>query len=374
MLLQLFFLLAAPYLFTQLTKRLGAESWLTPVLVCYAIGILLGNAFPDTFDERLNKYMAEGTVVLAIPLLLFGTDFRQWLSYAKSTLLGFLSCVLAGLLMAFAAAFLFNTQVADVAVVTSMLTGFFTGGAPNMNAIGIALNAEESLLVYLNVTDIICGGALLLFLSSFAKPVLSTFLPAFQPAFEENTHEIEHEKTPKIQFKDYAANALLAFAVVALALGTTYLFYQELTNASIIILLLSAFAVAASFIKAVRERPGSFEMGDYLLLIFCVAIGLQANFNNISSQILPLLAITAFVMYGTFLLHLLFCYLLRIDRDTSLITAVAAIYGPAFIGQIASVIKNRKMLLSGISTGLIGYAIGNFLGLGMNHLLQMLLQ
>ena len=79
-------------------------------------------------------------------------------------------------------------------------------------------------------------------------------------------------------------------------------------------------------------------------------------------------------MYGTFLLHLLFCYLLRIDRDTSLITAVAAIYGPAFIGQIASVIKNRKMLLSGISTGLIGYAIGNFLGLGMNHLLQMLLQ
>jgi len=69
---------------------------------------------------------------------------------------------------------------------------------------------------------------------------------------------------------------------------------------------------------------------------------------------------------------LLLAALFRIDRDTFLFTSVAALYGPPFIGQMASITNNRQLIFSGIAMGLLGYAIGNYLGIGWAYLLQMI--
>lgn len=139
---------------------------------------------------------------------------------------------------------------------------------------------------------------------------------------------------------------------------------------SLIILSLTTLSIVASFFEKIRHLKGSFEMGEYLLYIFSIAIGLMANFEDILAESSSILFMMFGVMYGTFLLHLLLCYFFKIDRDTALVTAVAAIYGPAFVGQIASVIGNRQLLFSGMVTGLVGYAIGNFLGIGVAELLR----
>ncbi len=55
--------------------------------------------------------------------------------------------------------------------------------------------------------------------------------------------------------------------------------------------------------------------------------------------------------------------LLRLDRDTVLITSTAAIYGPAFVGSVAVALKNKEIVFSGIAASLIGIAAGNYLGL-----------
>ena len=53
-----------------------------------------------------------------------------------------------------------------------------------------------------------------------------------------------------------------------------------------------------------------------------------------------------------------------------IITSTAAIYGPAFIGPVANAIKNRDMIVPGITMGLLGYAIGNYIGIGIAMLLR----
>jgi uncharacterized membrane protein len=42
---------------------------------------------------------------------------------------------------------------------------------------------------------------------------------------------------------------------------------------------------------------------------------------------------------------------------------MAGIFGPAFIPAMGQVLNNRQMIVSGVTTGLVGIAIGNFMGL-----------
>ena len=75
-------------------------------------------------------------------------------------------------------------------------------------------------------------------------------------------------------------------------------------------------------------------------------------------------------MWGSIILHLLLAWLFKIDADTALITSTAGIFGPHFIGPVATVLKNKQIVVSGITTGLVGFAVANFLGLGLSYVLR----
>ena len=55
-----------------------------------------------------------------------------------------------------------------------------------------------------------------------------------------------------------------------------------------------------------------------------------------------------------------------------MISSTAALYGPAFIVPIAKAINNRELTVYGIALGLLGYILGNYLGLGMAWLLHII--
>jgi uncharacterized membrane protein len=45
-----------------------------------------------------------------------------------------------------------------------------------------------------------------------------------------------------------------------------------------------------------------------------------------------------------------------------MITSVAFICSPPFVPVVAGALKNRHIIVSGITIGIIGYAVGNYLG------------
>lgn len=96
----------------------------------------------------------------------------------------------------------------------------------------------------------------------------------------------------------------------------------------------------------------------------------MADLNELVNKSSTLFFYCTYVMFGAILLHFIFAAFFRIDRDTVIITSAAAIYGPAFIGPIANSIKNKEIIVAGITMGLIGYAIGNYLGIGIAMLLK----
>ncbi len=371
--LQAAIILGFPFLARRSARSSHMPGWLSPVVLCYALGILLGNLRLFPLDDGLSTAFTEFTIVMAIPLMLYATDLPQWLRHARGSLFSFLLCAFSGLLATALAAFLFHKQEPDAWIISGMLVGVYTGGTPNMQAIGLALEAPQETIILLNAADILLGGIYLLFLTSVAPRAYGSFLRPFHWAGEAGEGGGEQAVAPGINYRHSVLAMALTLGIIGLSLGACRLAFGNFGQVAFIMLMLTTLSIAASFHPRVRRLESTFESGEYFLLMFSVALGMLADFSEIIAHGADIIAFTAVALSCTILLHLLLAYLFRIDRDTMLFTSVAAIYGPAFIGQIAIVTGNRKLIFSGVAMGLLGYAIGNYLGIGLAYLLKALL-
>ena len=69
-------------------------------------------------------------------------------------------------------------------------------------------------------------------------------------------------------------------------------------------------------------------------------------------------------------LHAILSKFAKVDSDTMIVTSVSAICSPPFVPVVAASLNNNAVLISGLTTGIIGYAIGNYLGVLMHFILN----
>jgi uncharacterized membrane protein len=96
----------------------------------------------------------------------------------------------------------------------------------------------------------------------------------------------------------------------------------------------------------------------------------MAELNRLLDTAPVLLVWVVFMVFGTMALHLLLSIVFKVDADTVLVTSVAAICSPPFVPIVAGALKNREIVVSGLTTGIIGYAIGNYLGVFCAYLFR----
>ena len=355
-------------------NRNKALEWLSPVVLCYLFGIFLGNLPGWTPDTELANTVTEITVLLAIPLLLFSTDFPKWLRTAPKAVLSFALATLAVMVVAAVTTVILSNQDPETWKMAGMTVGVYTGGTPNMSAIGLALEVSDEKFVLVNGADVVLSAIYLLFLMTIAQRVLLKFLPAFQrTGTDEESHSSGMEADPMLALKTKpraVAGAIgLSVLVAGLTIGVVSIFDGSLPIAPVI-LSVTTLGIAFSFVPRIRNLAGAYETGQYLLLIFAVAIGTLANISEMADAFSTVFVFVAVVLGASILLHYLLAALFRIDADTVLITSTAAVFGPAFVGPIAAVLKNREIVVSGLTTGVVGYAVGNYAGLAIAYLLQ----
>jgi uncharacterized membrane protein len=377
--IQVLIMLAFPILVIEIVKRNKLAGMVGPVILCYAVGLIVGNLPDSPVDRKLSQDVAEGCVPLAISLMLLSTRFVAWLKYAKQTAFSFALAVVAVLVASFSVSAFFHLNemgVDDVWKLSGMMVGVYTGGTPNLAAIGTGLGISNEVFIILNACDLMLSAIYLLLLLTVAQKLALKFLPSFVPREKHDRDETFHyqrlqQMTPK---RKIGLSLLSAFgisaSIVAASVGFSMLIDGKITAPSVI-LAVTTLSIGASFIKKVRFLPRTYEFGEYFLLVFCMGIGSISNFEEMLAASPQVLLYVTCVFVGTLSVHFLLSWIFRVDADTTLITSVAGIFGPAFIGPVASVLKNKDIVVSGLTTGLVGYAIANYLGLGMAHLFQM---
>ena len=357
----------------RLSKKINL---LSPILLCYLTGIIIGNLSFIPIDKDLAMTLCELAVPLAIPLILYSTDLKKWVLLAKTTSISFLLVVISAITSAILAAVIFSPYTEEFWQLSGMLVGVYTGGTPNLMAIGVGLKVSEETLVLINTADVVTGGLYFLFLISVAKWLWGKILPPFKKEEEVGEAETQAaaagEKPAPVCFFDLAALFLLSVAIVGVSAGVSHLITGKL-EISIVMLIITTLGIAASFNRRIRNTPGTYDAGHYLILVFSLAIGVNADIAKLFSSSSVVFLYTVFTLVVAVLLHILLARFFRIDTDTAIITSTAGIFGPAFIVPVAEGIKNREVIVSGLTCGLVGYAIGNYLGFAVAWLLRALL-
>jgi len=373
----IFFMVFFPLAILVLCNKLKIMLKLGPVILAYIFGIIAGNT--DLINKEHHKvleYISMGSIIIALPLILFSSDIKKWSKIAPraiiSMIIGF-----AGILLISAIGYkFFGNKIDEGWKVSGMLIGVYTGGTPNLGAIKEALNVKSETYIMTHTYDMAVCAVYLLFLMTMGQKVFSFFLLSYKSKAENLLSE-EIDFNGKELFwglykKKYLKPLSLAFAIsvliVALSLGIGFQFSEEYQSA-IIILLITTLGISASISKKIRSIEKSFELGMYFILIFCLAVSAMADLRQLIIVSPYLFYYVAFAVFGTLMVHVILAYIFKIDTDTVIVTSTALIFSPPFVPVIAGTLKNKDVVLSGIAVGVIGFAVGNYLGIPFAYLM-----
>ena len=361
--LQVGLALVFPGVANALAARFGPAKLLGPVVLCYGAGILFGNlGLP--LDKDVAISLSSAAVPIAIPLLLFSSEVRKWLGLARPLLISFGLACFSAVAAAGLIGWVFRAHTDEWWKIAGMLVGVYVGGTANMSAVGIALDVRKETFLLVNASDLVTGGVYLLLLLSLGQRVLLKILPAFKP---EDT-AAEHVELPagsgftRANTVPLLAAFGLTLAIVGASVGLSFLFFGRL-DPPFVLVTLTTLGILASLSPKVRGLQGAYDLGEYALFVFCFSVGSMADVSQLAGTSPVIFLLVLGTMCLAIVLHVALSRALKLDADTTIICSTATIFGPAFIGPVASALKNRQLVGPGLTLGLAGIALGTYFGL-----------
>ncbi len=379
-----------PVLVIYVCQKFPTIDKIGDVIICYAAGIIIGNVgiLPGNSFKIIDTIMT-ATIPLALPLLFFSLDIKKWSRLAGKTLLSMLLAVIAITITSCAGYLIFKDTIPDNWKIAGMLVGVYTGGTMNMAAIGAALRVDPTTFIMVQTADVLMSAIYMLFLMTVGQRVFLWVLPAFKKT------SLAQGETTKHEFTDYTGMftrrtffpLLFAFflsaLICAVSAGVTFFAVPKtlaalfagfdpkqygLYTIAIIIIGLTTLGIAASLIPKIRNINKTFQLGMYIILIFCTAVGSLADITKLGQMAPGIMAFVTFCIFVTLLIHVLLSIPFKIDADTTIVVSTSTINSPPFVPVVAGALKNKEVVFSGVTTGIIGYAAGNYLGITLGYL------
>ena len=368
-----------PVLIIELFKRFNWMRKIGTVVAAYAIGILFaltgfvhfeaGTEAAVTFS-KLQSTLMSVTVPLAIPLMLFNCDFRLWTKALPKTIWSLVGGITAVLVAVVSGYFIFRTpEIEEFNKVAAMMTGIYTGGTMNFNALGASLGVDKTLMAIVLAFEMVLTTPYIFFIIGGGYKVFRKILPYNDVTRRGRTDEEVASKDVENYGGMFAKEnvggmfAGLGLSVLFLAIGAGLaLLITGTLNELVVILTITTLSIIASFFKKVRELPKTFELGMFFILIFSVIVASLFDIHSVNGGSMIIGMFVAWVMVSTAVLHLLFCRVAHVSGDLFCVSQVALLCSPPFVPPVVGAMQNKKVLISGIVIGLVGYAIGTYLG------------
>jgi uncharacterized membrane protein len=408
-----------PLVIIYLCKKWTILQKLGTIVFAYVFGLLLGTSglFPEGSDQykltlqgraalpgiEVDNLIKEGVlppedkfvnqiaavqdliptivVPLAFPLLLFSLNIKRWLRYAKKGFISVALALIAGLVMVTAGFFIWKDSIPDSWKLAGMFEGIYTGGTPNFVAIKMALNVDPTLFVIVSTYDMIVGAGLVLFFITIGPRIFRFILPRFTEekgisveasVIARETENLDDfsgmlEKKRLLPLLKALGISILIFAVS----GGISLALPMIPQMVVVILSITTLAIFASTIKSINKIEKTFQLGMYLILVFSLTIASMADLKTMFGiGMLNLIMFISWCYFGSLILHLILAKIFRVDADNFLITATAFIFSPPFVPMVANALKNKDVIVTGITGGIIGYILGNYFGVALAYFLK----
>jgi len=409
---------AFPLVIIYMCRRWSFFKKIGSIALAYAFGLLLGTSgiIPKGSDgyyfalqgkislskTQMESLLASGTIreddvfvnsirnvqdmlttiaiPLAFPLLLFSLNVKRWLKYAKTGFVSMILALISVVTIISSGYFIFRNAVPDSWKVAGMLVGVYTGGTPNMASLSVALDVDPNLFLMTNTYDIVIGAITLIFFVTAGPRVFRAILPPFK--FLGESSEADQAMAEAESFEDFSGmfkkfrllpllRALgISVLIAAVSAGIAMLF-PENAFMPVAILSITTLAIIGSLVPWINRIEKTFQFGMYFVLVFSFAFASMANLSKIFDiSFLGLFGYVFYAYFGSLILHIILSKIFRVNADDYLITTTAFIYSPPFVPVVAAALKNKEVIITGITVGIIGYIIGNYLGVGLGYFLK----
>ena len=374
--------IAAPLLITMAYQRSKFVQKAGTVLFAYAVGLALtlsglvkmGNV--PALESAQNIIM-DISVPIAIPLMLVNCNFRLWTRSLPKTMLALIGGLLSVTIAVIIAFFLFrNSGIGGLNRISGLMMGIYTGGTLNFFALGSALRVDESVILLVYAFEMLVTFPLIMFIVAGGYKLFRHLLP-----FPDESLTLGTDVDTDGGVEDYSGlfargtfgktmlGLLFAVLFLAVAAGLSLLITGVLSE-MVIILVITTLSIIASFSEKIRNLPKTFELGMIFILMFSVVVASKFDVSCLNSSALTLMCFVLTIMTITVALHLLLCRIFRISGDLFTVANIGLLCSPPFIPPVVAAMGNRKVLISGIIIGLVGYAVGTYLGVGMAYVLH----
>jgi uncharacterized membrane protein len=374
-------------------EKLGAS------LLVIALGALLSNLGLVPARSEIYDAVYGPVTSLAIVWLLLAVDLRD-LRAAGLRMLGAFALAVAGTVAgAFGAVLLFGAVAGEETwKLAGTLVGTYTGGGLNFAAVGRALGLPESLFAAAAAADNAVT-ALWMVATLLLPRWLGRFYPrppgdakaadsgkgrpgngGRSPESSGRSKETSQRMSPVLRERAEEPGADLLAPVplhlldlaVLLALGLGLQLAAEATARALPwpvppIVWLTTFALAVAQVPAVRCLQGALHLGTLALNLFFVVIGIGSRVAEILAVGLEVFYFTAAVVLIHGLVTFVLARLARLDVETTAVASQAAVGGPSTAMALAIARRRPGLALPGLMAGLLGYAVGTYLGLAVAY-------
>lgn len=366
-----------------LCRKVSFLGKIGPVLILYLIGLLIGNLglMPDQLPA-VQELMSNAMVPMAIPLMLFGCTFRK--EGTRSQILALITGMISVIMAVIIGYLIFGKDIDQGAKVGGMLTGVYTGGTINLAALKTMLSVKDETYIMINSYDILISFLYLTFLLTIGIRLFRKILPHDKSVISrKDMAEIRKEiaRNEENPYKGlftrdgirHAGTCVgLTLLICAVSAGVALAMPSGMFM-TVFILMLTTLGIGASFIRKIHDTPYSYDIGMYCIYIFCIAVASMADLGKLDfAGGINLLGYLLIAVFGSLLLQVLFARMFRIEADMMVIASVTYINSPPFVPMMAAAMKNKNVLVPGLSIGILGYAVGNYLGFLISQLLPLL--
>ncbi len=345
----------------RLCRSLGAA------LVALLLGMVLSNVGLIPGNSPTYDFLIGPGVSVGIALILFNVSIRSILDAGPRMLaafsLGAVGTAVGAVIGALTLSGLVGPETWKLA---GQFTGTYTGGGVNFAALGQALDTSPHMFSAAIAADVMLTAIWMA--TCLAVPVLlgRTKKEVQTPADPQPVEEGSKTQTLEHALSSSGRPILIAdaAALVALAIGTVWGASKlaELFSFLPEVLWLTTLVLIVAQIPAVKAIAGGALFGNYLILLFLAGNGAQSVVANIVAVgpavfyfALITVALHGAVIFGAGMLF-------RIDLPTLAVASQANVGGAASAMAIAGARGYADRLLPGVAVGLLGYAMGNYVG------------
>lgn len=351
-----------------LDRHVPALSKVGASLMAIIFGATLSNTGVLPIASPVYGAITGPVTMLAIAWLLLAVKLSDLKKAGPKMLTAFGIALLGTAAGAFVGALMFSGTFGDQTWrLAGTLTGTFSGGSINFVSVASAVELSDEIFAGTvaadNVMTAIWLGATL------TLPIwLKRFYPTPIPTMaDSDAVEVEHPFFHRQPLSTLDLSVLMASGFVLLILAE---WMGGVVPAVPAILWLTTLALLAGHLTPLRHAVGGFQLGNLALHFFFVVIGIFSKFSLILEVGMAAFYFVAVVV----LVHGVVVYglgrLLKLDLGTLSVASQAAVGGPSSALAVAVSREWDGLILPGVIVGLLGYAVGTYLGMGVGLLVR----